>query len=59
MEEYRSDDDLEQRKAPYAGCDTQKCPFNAKTRIKTCVGIEVSHLNAGKSSNQETLNREK
>jgi hypothetical protein len=44
MEEYRADDDLEQCKAPHASYNTQKFPLNAKTRIKTCVGIEVSYL---------------
>jgi hypothetical protein len=48
MEEYRADDDLEQRKAPHVSCNTQKFPFNAKSGIKTWVGIEVSYLKCGK-----------
>jgi hypothetical protein len=47
MEEYRADDDFEQRKAPHACCNTQEFPFNAKTRIKTRVAIEVSFLKCG------------
>jgi hypothetical protein len=48
MEEYHADDDLEERKAPHASCNTQKFPFNAKMRIKTCRGIEVLYLKCGK-----------
>jgi hypothetical protein len=47
MEESCADDDLGQRKAPRASCNTQKFPSNAKTRIKTYVGIEVSNLKCG------------
>jgi hypothetical protein len=47
MEEYHADDDLEQIKAPHVSCNTQKFPFNAKMRIKTSVGIEVSYLKCG------------
>jgi hypothetical protein len=42
MEENRADDDLEQRKAPHASRNAHKFSSNAKTRMKTCVGIEVS-----------------
>jgi hypothetical protein len=44
MEEYLADDDLEKCNAPHTNCNTQKFPFNTKTRIKTCIGIEVSYL---------------
>jgi hypothetical protein len=47
MEEYRADDDPEQRKAPDASCNKQKFPFNTKMKIKTCGGIEVSYLKCG------------
>jgi hypothetical protein len=45
MEEYCVDDDLEQHKAPHVSFNTQKFPFNAKTRIKTCVGIPKMRVN--------------
>jgi hypothetical protein len=47
MEESRAYDDLEQREAPQASSNTQKFPSNAKTRIKTCVGVEVLYLKCG------------
>jgi hypothetical protein len=47
MEKYHADDDLEQCKAPHVSCNIQKFPFNAKTKIKTCIGIEVFSLKCG------------